>query len=112
MQIRVALEKVIDAKTAQNAVSREIGPSELASVTELVYYIVFGHGTSAGAVTIETSPITGYTGTWAIEGAAVAWAAQDTVRTVRVTGMSFISRARISTTVADGTVDVYVYAQG
>jgi hypothetical protein len=79
----------------------------LVACDEITYYIVFGPGTSAGAVQIETAHVSAYAGTWAAEGSPVAWAAADRVHTVRIQGASSFSRARISTAIVGGTVDVY-----
>jgi hypothetical protein len=104
--------KILDAKSALNAVSDELNASDLGSIDELSFYIVFGAGTSAGAVQIESAHLTGYTGTWAAEGSAVAWVAATRVHKVSIAGTSFITRARISTGIVGGTVDVWVKAAG
>lgn len=104
--------KIMDALSANNAVSDEVGAVDLGSVDELTFYIVFGPGTSSGAVQIESAHLTKYTGTWAPEGSAVAWAAASRVHKVSITGSSYISRARISTIIGGGTVDVYAIANG
>lgn len=104
--------KIMDAQSALNALSSELSPADLGSVDELSFYIVFGAGTSAGAVQIESSHLTGYTGTWAAEGSPVAWVAATRVHKVSVAGVSFISRARISTGIIGGTVDVYAVGNG
>lgn len=101
-------KKILDAKSALNALSDELSNADLVACNELVYYIVFGPGTNAGGVQVETAHVSAYAGTWAPEGSAVAWAAADKVHTVRVQGASFVSRARISTGITGGTVDVYV----
>lgn len=102
----------MDAKSALNALSDEIKPSDLGSVEELTYYIVFGAGTSAGAVQIESAHLPGYTGTWAAEGTPVAWAAATKVHKVSIQGASYVARARISTAIVGGTIDIYVVATG
>jgi hypothetical protein len=99
--------KVIDAKSALNEVSARPTPADLVACNEITYYIVFGPGTSAGAVQIETAHDPLFAGTWAAEGTPVAWSAASKVSTVRVQGASFASRARISTLVVGGTVDVW-----
>lgn len=95
-----------------NAVSDELGAVDLGSVDELSFYIVFGPGTSAGAVQIESAHLTKYTGTWAPEGSPVAWAAASRVHKVSITGASYVGRARISTAIVGGNVDVYAIANG
>lgn len=104
--------KVGDALSALNAKTGEIGPVEIANVVEISYYIIFGPGTSAGGVQIESSPITGYTGIWAPEGSAVAWSAENKIHKVAISGASMISRARISTAIVGGTIDIYVVTNG
>ena len=98
---------IMDAKSALNALSDELKSPELFAVDELTYYIMFSPGTSAGAVQIESAHLSGYTGTWAAEGSPVAWVAADRVHKLSITGVSFVSRARISTGIVGGTVSVY-----
>lgn len=105
-------KKIMDAKATAQVTSDEVGPVEIGSAIEISFYIVFGAGTNAGGVQIESSPIAGYSGTWAAEGSAVAWAAASRVHKVSITGVSYIYRARISTGVTGGTVDVYAIANG
>lgn len=104
--------KIMEAKSAANAVSEELGAVDLANVNELTFYIVFGAGTASGAVQIESAPVAGYTGTWAAEGSPVSWSAADKAHKVSIAGASYVSRARISTIIAGGTVDVYAIANG
>jgi len=104
--------KILDAQSVINTVSGELFPNDLASVSELAFYIVFGAGTSAGAIQIESSPIRGYTGTWAPEGSAVVWSAANKVHKVSIEGVSYCSRARISVGIVGGTVDVYAIGNG
>lgn len=100
--------QIMSAQAALNTLSTELSNADLVACNELVYYIVFGAGTNAGGVQVETAHLSGYTGTWAPEGSAIAWAAASKVHTVRVQGASFVSRARISTGIVGGTVDIYV----
>lgn len=100
--------KIGDALTALNAVTDELSNADLVSVNELTYYIVFGPGTASGAVQVESAHQAGYTGTWAAEGSAVSWSAASKVHKVSVAGASFVSRARISTIIVGGSVDVWV----
>lgn len=102
-----SLRQIMSAKSALNAVSDELGSNDLANSVDQTFYIVGGSGVASGAVQVETAHIKGYTGTWAVEGAAVTVVA-DTVKTVKVAGVGFASRVRISTVLAGGTVDVYV----
>lgn len=105
-------KQVMAAQSALNALSTELSPTDLGSVDELTYYIVFGAGTGAGAVQIESAHTTGYTGAWAAEGSPVAWVQASKVHKVSIAGASYVSRARISTLVTGGTVDVYAEALG
>jgi len=61
-------------------------------------------GVSAGVVTIESAPTAAYAGTWS-SIAVVTVVASATVRTAFETADRHV-RARISTTVVDGTVTV------
>jgi len=100
-------KKVMDAKSALNAVSDEIGAAELNNVNELTFYIVGSAGVASGAVQPEEAHVAAYTGTWAANGSPITVTA-TTVKTVKVSGVGFVARARISTVLAGGTVDVWV----
>lgn len=99
--------QIMDGLSALNAVSDELTPNDLAGVNELTFYIVFGPGTGAGAVQVESAHQKGYAGTWAAEGSPVAWSAASKVHKVSISGASYVSRARISTLVTGGTVSVW-----
>lgn len=107
-------KQIMDAKSALNAVSDEISPSDLEHVQELTYYIVFDAESTAGAVQPESSHLPGYTGTWAAEGSPIAWAAASKVHKVSIAGASFVGRCRISTgiTGVDGSVSVWALGRG
>lgn len=72
---------------------------------EFVFYVTWSAGVSAGAVTIETADTAGYAGTWASLG-TVTTSAASKVDIFSYTGILAFVRARISTTVAGGTVTV------
>lgn len=73
---------------------------------ESAVYIVWGAGTGAGAITVETAYQTNYTGTWA-PLAIVAWTAANKTDVVQITGVNSALRTRVSTTVTGGTVSTY-----
>jgi len=98
--------QVMDAKSALDAVSDEIGPNDNANINELTYYIVFGTGVISGAVQPETSHLSGYTGTWSPEGSPVS-SGNNVVKHVSVTGVTQIRRVRISTVLGGGTVSIF-----
>lgn len=105
-------KQIITALSALNAVSEVLKSPELGSTSEVTFYIVFGPGTGAGAIQIESAHDPNYTGTWAAEGSPVAWVAASRVHKLSVTSANIAMRARISTGVTGGTVDVYVTANG
>jgi hypothetical protein len=70
--------------------------------------IVGAAGVTAGAVTIEEAPVSGYAGTWAAIGTALTVIANGVV-SVALTGPWKVVRARISTAVVGGTITVYAY---
>ena len=78
---------------------------------EVAVYIIGSAGVSAGAVQIETADKDDYAGTWAALGSPVAVTA-STQKIVQLTGNLGAIRARISTTVVDGTVSVRILAKG
>lgn len=97
---------IMDAKSALNALSDELNPVDLANINELTYFIVGSAGVASGAVQVESAHLTGYTGTWAPEGAAITVVATS-VKTVKVTGVGHVGRVRVSTVLAGGTVSVW-----
>lgn len=103
-------KEVMTAEAADETVSEELGPVECGNVNEQTWYIVGSSGVASGAVQIEEAHESGYAGTWAPNGSPVTVTA-DTVKTVKVTGVSHVCRARISTAIGSGTVTVFVCAR-
>lgn len=73
-------------------------------------YITGSAGVGAGAVQLETAPTAGYAGTWAALGGAPVTATASTTKTATAVGAYGFVRARISTNVTGGTVDVWIFA--
>lgn len=94
-----------NAATTGNGAEADLkGASQHVSI-----YITGSAGVSAGAVQLESAPTPAYAGTWAAHGSPVVVAA-STTKIVQVVGSLGVIRARISTTVADGTVSVTAFA--
>lgn len=112
MTLKLPLTKIMDAKSALNAVNEiELSAVELSNCQELAFFVVFSSGVSAGAVKIEESHDKNFTGVWALVGAEVTFAA-DAVKTVKASGVSQAFRARISTGIVGGTVSIWVLGRG
>jgi hypothetical protein len=94
--------------TAVTTGSGSISPADTNNRREHAFYIIGSAGVAAGAVQIETAHDQAYAGTWAPLGSAVTVTA-STQAIVQVTGALLAVRARVSTTITDGTVSV-VYA--
>lgn len=101
-------EKVISAQAAFNTAGG-IGAAKTSGRAFVAMYVVFGAGTGAGVVTLETAPNAEFTGTWASLGTAT-WSVANDVKYVRADGPVGAIRARISTAVTGGTADVYLLA--
>ena len=69
-------------------------------------WITWSAGCGAGAVQIETSDDPTYAGTWAPFGSPITWTAASKKDIVNVPVAIGAVRARISTTVTGGTIDV------
>ena len=110
MERTVVSKTLVNALSAENAAGTVLGPAYSAQIREITFYVVFGAGTTAGAVKIETAHDPAYTGTWAQLGSTVSWATVSTQHTVSITGTFLALRARISTAVTGGTVSVYMVA--
>jgi len=98
--------QIMDAKSALDAVSDEINPTDLSNINELTYYMVFSAGVVSGAVQPETAHATGYAGTWSPEGSPIS-TGNNVVKHVMITGVTQVRRCRISTVLAGGTVSIY-----
>lgn len=99
-------QQVGENLTALNAVTTELGPAELNNIQELTYYIVGRTGVVSGAVQVEEAHVKEYAGTWAPNGSPTTVTA-DAVKTTKVSGVSFVSRVRISTVMGGAGVDVW-----
>lgn len=99
--------QILTALSALNAVSTVLRSSEVGSAEWTTFYAVFGAATSAGVITIEAAHSPTYSGTWASLG-TITWAAANRVHSLTVQGSHMALRARISTAIVGGTVDVYV----
>lgn len=88
-------------------------PKELSGeAIELAVYILFGSGTTAGKVQVQSAPYHDYpiTNAWANEGSTIDWAAADSTKVGRLTGLFGALRLDISTAVANGTIRAWVLA--
>lgn len=101
--------KILEAGVSGS--SSELGHVDLQGVTEVAYYVVFGPGTSAGALQIEEAPTKAYGGTWSPIGSAINWSAASKVHVVRSTGVGAVARVRITTPIVGGTVDVWAFGR-
>lgn len=99
-------KKVISAKTALNEVG-SAPADQVANLRETVAHVVFSAGAAAGTVLIEGAHDAGYSGTWATL-ATINWAAASRVHQANITGVHLALRARISSAITGGTVDVYL----
>lgn len=98
--------QIMDNGLLLDEVSEELGPVDLCNIQELTYYIVGRTGVVSGAVQPEEAHVSGYAGTWAPNGSPITVVA-DTVKTVKVTGVSNVGRCRVSTVMAGAGVDVW-----
>ena len=94
----------------QNAATTGNGTAvDLGGITrELAFHIIWSTGVSAGQIKLEAAFVFDYTGTWA--PIATADFVANTTQLVQATGAYRAIRARISTNVVGGTVDVRVDA--
>ena len=102
--------KIIDAKSALNEVGYLDTAAARADLIKLL--VVFSAGTSAGAIQLEESADPQFTGTWATLGSPVAWAAANRAHSLVINEPMQFGRARISTAVVGGTVDVWALITG
>lgn len=84
--------------------------AEIPGCEEFVAYIVGSAGVASGAVQLEEAHDPAYTGTWSAIGAPVTVVA-STVIAIHQLGTNKAVRARVSTVLAGGTVDVIITAR-
>lgn len=101
-------QQLLSAKSLQD-VTGVVQRDMPARIRELAVYVVFGAGTSAGVVLVESAHDPDYTGTWATI-ATISWAAATRVHLAAVTGVHMALRVRISTAIVGGTVDAHTIA--
>tara|TARA_Y100000310_G_C20676415_1_gene813336 strand:+ start:1390 stop:2766 length:1377 start_codon:yes stop_codon:yes gene_type:complete len=91
----------------QSAVTTGNGTEVVADAeSNLVFCVVWSAGVSAGVVTLEEAATTGYSGTWS--SITTSTFAANTTECIHLAGTYMFLRARVSTTVVDGTVTVQV----
>lgn len=110
MRIRL-FKKILSAGSALDTKSEILNAADLAGATYVGFYIVGSAGVASGAVQIEDSHDAAYTGTWYPQGAANTVVA-TTVKKLSITDAFAALRARISTVLVGGTVDVWVIVRG
>lgn len=107
------LNLVLDDQSADETTSDEIDVRNVKAVTLAVET---GAGVSGGVVTLEGAVRAGYTGTWQSLGTVTAAAASQlyilTISHDDAQGLPLrVVRARISTVITGGNVDVYIARQ-
>lgn len=105
MQTTLFNQQLLAAKSAQDVVG-VVQRDMPAKIRELGIYVVFGTGTTAGTILVESAHDPDYTGTWATV-ATIAWSAATKVGYAAITGVHRALRVRISVAVVNGTVDAY-----
>lgn len=98
---------IMNALSADDAVSDVMGPVEVGNVNELTLYVVFSSGVASGVIQFEEAHDKNYAGVWAAIGSAVN-SADGAVKTVKATGVSAAVRARITTVIGGGTVSCWL----
>lgn len=96
---------VLDDQSVDETTSSTV---DARNYTDISMIVESGTGVSTGVVTLEAAASSAYAGTWKSLGTATTNAA-STAFTVALTSNSYpYIRARISTVIGGGTVDVYL----
>lgn len=82
-----------------------LGPGTVSRVREVTLYVRTIGAVTSGQVLLEAADDPAFTGTW-VALATINPNATDTMFTASVTGVHLALRARISTIIGGGTVDV------
>jgi hypothetical protein len=98
--------QIMSGLSALNAVSDVLNMTDVGNINEITFYIVGSAGIGAGAVQVEEAHADDYAGAWAPNGSPVN-AVVSGEATVKITGVSAAMRARISTAIVGGTVDIW-----
>lgn len=98
--------QIASGLSALDAVSSVLNMTDVGNINEITFYIVGIGEISAGAVQIEEAHDAEYTGDWAPNGTPEN-AVADGEATVKVTGVQAAMRARVSTAIVDGTIDIW-----
>ncbi len=101
---------LIDAKTAADTTGIGVVPEEMCGrYVEATFYVDFSAGAAAGVVLIESASTRNYSGTWVVEG-TVTFSAESKAHRVSLNLLTGAMRARISSAVTTGTVNVRFFA--
>ncbi len=105
MEKAIVAQKIITAGSAQNT-SGYVSEAKGSQLRELTFIIKWSTGVSAGAIKIEAAADVADTDSWAPLATVTYAAGSPHSDIVQITGCEFATRARISTAVVGGTVDV------
>lgn len=101
-------EKVLTAASALDATHTALF---LPHYSIIRFFIVSGAGVASGDVQLEAAMSPSFAGTWLVIGAALTVPAANAIANQVAANSSFpYVRARISTIVAGGTIDVWIVA--
>lgn len=84
-----------------------VGAADMPQCRETATYLSWSTGTASGAVTMESSYDSAYTGTWAPLQVVTFSGTAPKQDLVQITGIHLNLRARVSTVLAGGTVSVW-----
>ena len=101
--VKAPVESSLTAASTDETLGTALG---VARCRELAAYVDWNTGVTAGVVEIETADVQAYAGTWANLGTVTFSGTAPNQAIVQVTGIQQWVRARVSTAVANGTVDV------
>lgn len=100
------------AQVAINTLGTEALGDDIGGKAESTSVVcVFGAGTSAGAVVVETAHDPAYAGTWA-NLATIAWSAASKAEKAVILGNFIALRVRISVAIVGGSVDTHLAVSG
>ena len=79
------------------------------NMLEMTFHCLFGAGTGAGVIALETAHDPAFTGTWASVG-TFTWAAANRAHYISLTGCFRALRLRFTSDVTGGTASVWCIA--
>ena len=106
-EVAVRAVQIMTAQSADETASDVVGAAYMPQCRESAVYVDWNAGVTAGVVEVETAHSAAYGDTWANLATVTFSGTAPNLDVVQITGVHLALRARISTVLTGGTVDVH-----